>query len=130
MERFRIVTLIDITRTNAPRSETDLVKVGQQANFNSFLQTINLRANIAWNHDPVKQDGSLPYPIDGRAVHWVWEFETERDELFLKDGDYAGLLVEDLNGVPVIADLENSADIDPAAIQTSGKRQNTWVLII
>lgn len=130
MERFRIITLIDITRTNASRSETDATKVGQQANFNSFLQTINLRANIAWTHDPVKKDGSLPHPIDGKAIHWIWEFETERDELFLKDGDQAGLLIEDLSGVPVIAELENSADIDPAVIQTSGRSQNTWVQII
>ena len=130
MERFRIVTLIDITRSNATRSETNKIKVGQQANFNSFLQTINLRANIEWSHDPVMETGSLPHPIDGKAVHWIWEFETERDELFFKDDNPAGLLIEDLDGVPVIADLENSATIDPAAIQTKGKYQNTWVQII
>lgn len=130
MERFRIITLIDITRTNAPRHETDTLKIGQQANFNSFLQTINLRANIDWAEDPVKYSGALPDPIDGKAVHWVWEFETERDELFYKDNNSVGLLVEDLHGVPVISELENSADINPAAIQTSGKNQNTWVQII
>ena len=130
MERFRIITFIDITRTNASRSEIDPKKIGQQANFNSFLQTINLRANIYWNRDPVKKDGSLPWPIEGKAVYWIWEFETERDELFYKDGDSVRLLIEDLDRVPIIANLENSVDIDPAAIRTSGKYQNTWVQII
>jgi hypothetical protein len=39
-------------------------------------------------------------------------------------------LAHDLNHVPVIADLENSEDIDPAAFQTQGDMINTWVTMI
>lgn len=129
MERFQIITLVDITRSGAGRSETDKIKIGQQANFNSLIQTIGLRSNISWVQDPQKRDGSLPDPIEGKAVHWIWEFETERDRIFLRGDDPVGNLIEDLQGVPIIADLENSADISPPAFQTKGPALNTWIII-
>jgi hypothetical protein len=130
MQRYKITTLIDITRSQASRSETDKLKVGQQSNFNTFLQSIGLRSNIEWTSDPVKHTGRLPDPLDGKASHWVWEFEVERDDVFLKANDPVGHLVYDLHGVPIIADLENTAEISPAAIQTSGDNVNTWAEII
>ncbi len=130
MPRYKIVTLIDITRSNPVREETDKVKLGQQANFNSLLQAIGLRSNVAWNKDPTKYTGSLPDKIGGKATHWIWEFDCEREEVFLKDGDPVGLLVDDLHGVPVVDLLENSADITPAAFQTKNGNQNTWLTII
>lgn len=130
MPRYRITTLIDITRTQAAKSDPDVIKIRQQANFNSLLQALSLRANIEWMSDPKKHTGSLPRDIGGKAVHWIWDFEVERDEVFLKDNDPVGLLKEDLDGVPVLVNLENSADIDPAAFQTRNGNQNTWITII
>jgi hypothetical protein len=130
MQRYKITTLIDITRTQASRSETDRIKIGQQANFNAFLQSIGLRSNVEWTKDPVKFNGRLPEPFDGRAAYWIWEFEVERQDVYLKDDDPVGHLKDDLHGVPIVADLENTADISPAAVQTLGKYINTWVEII
>ncbi len=130
MARYRIITLVDITRSQPNRSETDLVKIGQQSNFNSLVQAINLRSNVEWKSDPKKHTGSLPDGIDGKAVHWIWDFDCERDEVFLKDNNPVGLLEEDLHGVPIIALLENSVDLDPAAFQTRNGNQNTWLSII
>jgi hypothetical protein len=130
MERYKIITLVDITRTNCPRNEPDPVKVGQQANFNSVLQAIGLRSNMTWDKDPEMHTGRLPDNLDGKANHWVWEFVVERDFVFLKETDPVGLLVDDLNGVPIITDLNNNADISPAAIQTKGNNINTWVKIM
>jgi hypothetical protein len=39
-------------------------------------------------------------------------------------------LVQDLNRVPVVTNLTNSADIEPAAFQTQGANINTWVTMI
>lgn len=130
MARYRILTLIDITRTNPHRSETDKTKISQQANFNSLLQGIGLRSNVTWANDPKKHTGSLPGDIEGKANHWIWDFDVEREEVFLENGDPVALLVKDLNGVPIITQLEDSADISPAAIQTLGSNINTWVAII
>jgi len=130
MARYRIITMIDITRTDAKKSDTDTIKINQQQNFNSLRQAIELRSNVEWYRDPEKSSGRLPYGIEGKAVHWLWEFEVERDDVFLSDGDPVKLLKDDLHGVPIISDLENDTIIDPAAIQTRGEKVNTWISII
>ena len=127
MPRYQIVTLVDITRTSPTRSETDQHALAQQANFNTLLQSIGLRSNVEWTVDPIESSGSLPYPLEGRANYWTWIFEVERDQVFTKDGNPVGLLLEDLHGVPVIAQLNNSIDIDPAVFQTQGPNTNIWV---
>ena len=130
MARYKIVTLIDITRSNITRSETDKIKIGQQANFNSLVQAIGLRANISWHSDPVRDTGTLPNPFKGKATYWFWEFDTERTDEFLKDENPVGFLIDDLHGVPIIDNLLNSVDIYPAAFQTNGNNKNTHVEII
>jgi hypothetical protein len=127
MARYQLITLVDITRTNPSRSETDQHMLKQQANFNTLLQSIGLRSNVTWITDPKEQVGRLPAPLEGKATHWVWTFDIEREDTFLKDGDPVGLLLEDLHGVPVIDGLNNTAIIDPAAFQTQGENINIWV---
>ncbi len=127
MSTYKIVTLVDITRTNPSRSETDKLKISQQANFNSLLQAIGLRTNIDWRQDPVMKTGRLPDPLVGKANHWIWEFDSEREDVFMKDGDSIGHLEDDLHGVPIINQLNNSEDINPAAFNTLGEHPNTWV---
>jgi hypothetical protein len=127
MARYTIITLVDITRTNPTREEDDQRKLGQQANFNSLQQAIGLRSNISWAQSPRMYTGSLPHPIDGKANHWVWEFDTEREDTFLSNGDPVFLLKEDIHLVPVVPGLDSSADIDPAVFQTIGQDTNTWV---
>ena len=130
MARYKIVTLVDITRSQPTREETDRVKVGQQANFNSLLQAIGMRSNVDWVRDPKKHTGGLPDSIGGKATHWIWEIDCEREDVFLKDNDPCGLLKDDVHGVPIVDLLENSVDLTPAAFQTRNGNQNTWITII
>lgn len=127
MERYKIISLVDITKSNASRSETDKIKLGQQANFNSLIQAIGIRANIEWDTDPIKEQGRFPEPIDGAGAYWIWEFTTERYSVFLKDNDPTSLLKDDIHGVPVIDMLNNTVEIIPSAFQTKGENQNIWV---
>lgn len=130
MPRYQITTLVDITRSQPDRTETDKIKIGQQANFNSLVQAIGLRSNIEWTTNPKKETGTLPDHIKGKANHWTWVFDVEREDVFLRDDDPVGLLVDDLHGVPIIGNLENSVDLNPSAFQTKGQNQNTWLEII
>ena len=130
MPRYRITTLIDITRTDAKKSDLDDHKKQQQANFDSLRQSIELRSIVSWHRDPVKHTGRLPDPLDGKASYWIWEFETERDDLFLKDNDPVALLKEDLHGVPIINGLEETVDFEISAMQTQGATVNTIVEIV
>lgn len=118
MEKYQIITLVDITASSTPL---------QQSNFNSLIQAIGLRSIIAWDTDPIFFSGSLPDPIEGKANHWIWEFTTDRDAVFQKGCDQIGFLIDDIHGVPVITQLRDTADIYPAAFQTKGKNTNTWV---
>jgi hypothetical protein len=130
MPRYRITTLIDITRTDAKKSDNDQYRLAQQDNFNSLRQSIELRSIVSWHIDPVKQHGRLPDPLDGKASYWIWEFETERDDLFLRDNDPVALLKEDLHGVPIIDGLDETVNFEISAMQTQGQMVNTWVAII
>ena len=130
MPRYQIITLVDITRSRADRSETNRIKIGQQSNFNSLIQTIGIRSNLSWTSDPKKHTGSLPYPLEGKANHWIWEFDVEREDVFLKENDPVGLLMDDLHGVPIIDQLDESVDITPAAFRTGKEKQNIWITII
>jgi hypothetical protein len=130
MPRYRIITLVDITRTNAGKTEPDQLKILQQNNFNSLRQAIELRSNVSWTRDPARSEGRLPKGLEGKAAYWYWEFEVEREELFLKDNDPVGLLKDDLNSVPIITGLSETAEIKPAAFQTKGQIINTFVEII
>lgn len=127
MPRYKIITLIDITRTNAGKSDPSDLKIKQQQNFNSLRQAIELRSNVSWATDPKCYSGRLPAPLVGKADHWIWEFDVEREDTFLKDKDPVGLLLDDLHGVPIIDGLNNTAVIDPAAFQTQGSHVNIWV---
>jgi len=127
MNKYKIVSLVDITRSGAVRSDPDIVKQGQQANFNSLLQAIGLRSNVEWTADPRMTEGRLPNGVDGRARYWTWVFHCERDDVFLKDGDPVGLLKDDINGVPIVPELNNTADLDPACFKTQGDKINTWI---
>ena len=130
MPRYKVTTLVDITRTKATRAETNEIKLSQQANFNSLIQAIGMRSNIEWKKDPEKIEGRLSKPFDGKATVWSWEFEVEREQIFEKDKDPVGLLKEDLNGVPIIDKLENSIELVPSAFITLGDKPNTLVEII
>ena len=130
MQLFKLVSVVDITRSCPSRSETDHLKLGQQANFNSLIQAIGIRSNVEWEQDPECHTGRLPDAIDGAATHWVWEFSVERDFVFRLDNDPVGLLLEDLQGVPVINRLNNSVDIMPSIFQTKGQHINIWISLI
>jgi hypothetical protein len=130
MARYKITTLIDITRTNPDRTETDQLKLAQQANFNSLIQAIGLRANPEWLSNPKQLSGRLPEPFEGKGTYWIWQFDVEREDVFLDGINPVGLLIKDLHGVPVISDLSNTADITPAAFQTNNGNTNTYVEII
>jgi hypothetical protein len=127
MNRYQLVTLVDITNSNTSRSETDTLRLGQRANFNSLLQAIGLRANPTWEVDPAMHDGRLPDNLDGKANYWIWEFECERDMVFDDGQSSVGLLINDLHGVPIVNGLNNSIELDPAAFVTKGPKINTWI---
>jgi hypothetical protein len=120
MPRYKIKTTVDITRSNPGREDTNSVRNGQQLNFNTLLQGIGMRANVEWDNDP-----QLVEYQDTKE--WFWEFEAEQVDVFATNDDSVGLLKQDLQGIPVIRNLTETAALEKPIFITSGDNQNIWI---
>jgi len=121
--RFRIQTLIDITETGQHRGP-DRLAMNQQANLNSVIQVIALRANPTplkiTQHTDSMSNMKFGSNYKGKHAYWEFEFEIEYGETTL---DY---LIDDFHLVPVITGLNNTAEINIAVFDTKdSKTKNT-----
>ena len=120
MPRYKIKTTVDITRSNPSREDTNSVRNGQQLNFNTLLQGIGMRANVEWDNDP--------QPVEYQDTkEWFWEFEAEQVDVFATKDDPVGLIKQDLQGIPVIRNLTETATLEKPIFITSGDDQNIWI---
>ncbi len=106
MQWFRITTLVDITRTQVFKEHINPLKKKQQDNYNTLHQTLEMRAIIFSEKDPERQ---ILEWNGKKELSWVWEFYTERDDIFLKDNDPSALLKQDLEYVPFINECDETA---------------------
>jgi len=121
MPSYKVITQVDITRTNPNRDNSDTVIRAQQSNFNSLIQGIELRANVFWDIDPVM--------VEGETNTWHWTFFVEREDVFLNGDNPVGLLLEDLHNIPIINNLPNTPTLIHPAFKTRGADRNTWVIL-
>ncbi len=122
--KFKLLTLIDITKTDARRgNQSDLYK--QQQNFFSVVQTVSLRANPTIESSPAVSKQTLKglgFGADFVGEHNVWSltfvFEQDRSHSI-------ELLKEDFDMVPFIAGLTETTKFKDLAFNaTDAKRAN------
>jgi hypothetical protein len=123
MQRFRVTTLIDITKTNCYRDKTDKKMYNQQQNYQTVLQTASLRVNIQEESEPEKDIVSVGNMFGGKYKGkqsvWYWTFSTE-----FTDGLSVDNLVEDYSFVPVSLGLDETVEVDKKVFQTFGEETN------
>jgi hypothetical protein len=123
MKVYKVKTTVDITQAVPDRNRLSATPLenAQQSNFNSLVQGIELRALVQWNHSPQM--------VEHPSVEneWYWEFNVEREDVFLKDNDHVGLLKEDLNNVPIIPHLKETIKFKNPVFVTEGEDQNIWI---
>lgn len=124
MERFRITTLVDITRTQVFKEHINPLKKKQQDNYNTLHQTLEMRAIIFSDKDPERK---IMEWEGKQQLTWIWEFYTERDDIFLKDGDPAYLIRTDLEYVPFINNCEETAKFKNCVFSILSSPINTKV---
>ena len=128
MQRFELSTLFDLTQTDIKsyRRNADLdeetynFKRNQQRNYETVLQCISLRCQ------PLNIQGPFTLETESNLI-WQLSFETDRQNIFLNDGDPYGILKQDFNGVPMIVGLNETHKelfLTPYMI-TQGKSANT-----
>lgn len=126
--RYKLYTLVDITHTGQYRAEAGKENLRwKEQNFNTVIQVIGLRANVTFYNRPemIEVNGKV-VGFDTNEVIRVWrfDFETERDRLFEKDGDPVGYLVEDFDLVPYISGLDELMEQNYNVFVTSGPYRN------
>jgi hypothetical protein len=125
---YMIYTTVDITNTGQYRSEPGKEAARwKEQNFQTLLQTIGIRANISYNKPPeqVQIKGTmLGFETTNIVRAWRFDFYTERDGIFEKNGDTVGCLISDFEGVPYISGLDECMEQNYAVFVTEGPARN------
>jgi len=130
MQKLKVQTLFDITNTHIVRNykpalikshptihtKQDWIKARQQeTNWETMIQVISLRSNPIDIKPPKPQVMDLSdfgyYMFKGLV--WEFTFVIESNDVFHDGTNNVGLLLDDLNNVPMISGLnENTIDCD------------------
>jgi len=126
MQIIEIKTLLDITKTGVNRHKVDSDKeFNQQKNYITLLQCIGLRSIIDYQETPVSEtielkEAKFGSKYKGKHRVWTFRFTTDRLDSFVDDeGNPLGLLATDLQGVPVIKNLDETINISKAVFDLS-----------
>jgi hypothetical protein len=108
--KFRVQTLIDITKTGGRKYDHPKI-LNQQANFNTFFNTIGLRTNATEfdiNLDNMNiEDVNFGSKYKGKHNVWTAEFYVEAEDSLSVD-----MMNNDFHLVPIIADLDETIKLD------------------
>ena len=113
---FKLYTLVDITESGVHRGP-DRIAVRQQANYDSVIQVIGIRANVTPGE--VKQhEGSVSkhkFGSNYKGKHKYWEmlFTIEYGATSIE------MLESDFDLVPILDQLNETIELDPAIFSTT-----------
>jgi hypothetical protein len=133
--RFLVQTFFDITATgvtghykpsrvpfrdhagNVITNEADWNRArNQQRNWETITQILGLRTQLFRIQTPMS---------DQLNRAWMFEFETESNNIYGDDADPTAVLRTDANSVPMLLGLNNRPDMS-ATLVTTGPQQNIW----
>ena len=133
--RFVVQTFFDITATgvtghykpsrvpfrdhagNVITDESDWSRArNQQRNWETLTQILGLRTQLFRIQEPT---------VDTLNRAWMFEFETETDNIYGLNDDLTAVLRADAEGVPMLLGLDNRPEMKPI-IRTHGPDQNIW----
>ena len=133
--RFVVQTFFDITATgvtghykpsrvpfrdhagNVITNESDWNRArNQQRNWETITQILGLRTQLFRIQTPVS---------DQLNRSWMFEFETESNNIYGDDTDPTAVLRTDAAGVPMLLGLNNRPEMS-ATLVTAGAQQNIW----
>jgi len=111
MIQYTAYTLVDISNTKARKINT--LTYYQQQNLNTLIQTIGLRSQpLDWSIMSNMAQDIVDYGFgkEYKGLHTVWNFtfSIEHARVFENDAQELGLLLADVDGIPVYTDLEET----------------------
>lgn len=124
MEVIEIKTLVDITNTDVRRiNQGTQLQLDQFRNWTTLLQCVGLRAIISYDKDPVSELVKINNQGFGTAYKgehrvWTFHFRPDRSDAFNDGNSLIGLLLKDLDKIPVIVNLTETINIQRAVFVT------------
>jgi hypothetical protein len=137
MQYIEVITLVDITRppVSRPNQGTEQQQ-DQYKNWITLLQCVGLRSNIEYENDPRESlidISNMEFGTKYKGTHRVWtfRFSPDRREAYMNDqGNIIGLLLEDMNQVPIIKNLTETINISKAVLDLNSRQvRNTVVRV-
>jgi hypothetical protein len=120
MAKIEIRTYIDITKTNVNRLDQGTEKqLNQQRNYTTFLQVLGLRSIFSIIQEPKEKDGE-----------WTFCIDTDRESVYNLDNEPLGLLIQDLDMVPIVTGLDEVKANKNKIIKLTKPQPNTFVKVI
>ena len=137
MEVIELKTLVDITNTNVRRSgQGTEQELNQYKNWITLNQCIELRSVITFDSNPTVEKidlKGLNFGTEFKGSHnvWTWRFYPDRANIFVNENSSLGLLINDLDQVPIIVNLTETINtLRPVFELTNSKLINTTLKII
>jgi len=122
--KFKLYSLIDITQTDARRTDNDKRSYNQQSNFMTAINTIGLRANPEFTKAPTiinKGVGNMKFGKQYKGKQNVWEFEFE---IPFEGALTVDMLIEDFDLIPVVSGLDETIDLENSVFRTQNQDYN------
>ena len=123
--KVTILTLVDITQTNASRDD-DQKKRNQQSNYLVAVQTSGLRVNpipVSVNSF-VENIDKLGFGSNYSDKQRYWEFVFEYE---YTNGLTEEMLLEDFELIPVITGLDETTNINNSVFRTTNKQEKNII---
>ena len=123
---FKVITLADISKTNARRGE-DSNAWRQQQNYNTFIGTLGLRVNPIVNHEPTVKKraiSNLGFGSEYKGQQNVWEINFSIE---YEGGLTLEMLEQDFDLIPFINDLEETVTLDPPVFRTTDSKSKNII---
>lgn len=135
MKEFTIQTLVDITETGQRRKEPGLeIDYAQHQNFTMLMQAIGMRVNPHYASGPrVRTENISGHGFGSvfKGTHNVWTFKFSieyADGYTDATGNKAGLLIDDLNFIPMIVQLTETAELNRALLDTKSEQYKNTII--
>lgn len=136
METIEIKTLVDITKPNVHRpGQGTLLEQSQYKNWVTLQQCIGLRSIIAYDVSPTVETvdiKNLGFGSSYKGKHQVWTFifYPDRSHAYEDDnGNSIGLLINDIQQVPIITNLTETINISEAVFEIEDPQTKNIIIM-
>jgi hypothetical protein len=134
MQTIEIKTLLDITNTNILRpGQGSQLEHDQYRNFTTLKQCAELRSIISYDHNPSCEtvdikDLGFGSKYKGKHTVWTWTFYPDRVGVYSDNGNEIGLLINDIDGVPIVKKLTETINIDKAIFELKSSSATNTII--